>query len=171
MFKIIRRPVKGPDEFLMWQPLYPIISSLLRMLIGEVLIKSWFLFKKLPYCQAQSQLQLQLDWVSSIITVPVVRPDLTRPDLTRPEKYQNLLCEMEDDLNCLQREDNLNFFQMEDDLNFFVNQIQPQLFSTGRRPQTFFKWKKTSPFFKWKTTWKRWDQFRYAYERQPQRKR
>ena len=29
-------------------------------------------------CQSQSQLQLQLDWVSSIITLPVVRPN--RPD-------------------------------------------------------------------------------------------
>ena len=36
------------------------------------------------YCQTKAKFQLQLAWVSSIITVPVVRANPTRPNLSRP---------------------------------------------------------------------------------------
>ena len=73
---------------------------------------------------------LNMIWVSSCITVPIVWLDLTRPD--HQEKYQN---------SYLQQ----NFF--------FVKHFLVKLTLYGRQHKYFFKWKTTSTFsLKWKTT-------------------
>ena len=100
------------------------------------------------FCQALSQLQLHQDWLSSIITVPIVRPDLSRPDREsikidmysktcfvelfpngrRPQLFSNGRRHQ----LFFQMEYYLNFFQMEDDLNLFFQMEDDQLFSNGR---------------------------------------